>query len=121
MVAPAARPRSWRASFSGSREGARADHDLVFADQRGSGRSNGLGCTAFAEPDLARLYPRDKVRACREELARRADLTQYNTANSVEDLGSAPERAWLRKDQVLWSVLRHTPGASLSAPLSSPS
>ena len=72
--------------FSEGLEAARANQDLVFVDQRGSGHLNGLRCTAFSEPDDQRLFPPDKVRACRDELLLRADLTQYNTANSVEDL-----------------------------------
>ena len=44
------------------------------------------------------FIPPDKARACREELSRDADLTQYTTANSVEDLEEV--RASLRYSQV---------------------
>ncbi|HSC25851.1 MAG TPA: alpha/beta fold hydrolase [Vicinamibacterales bacterium] len=68
----------------------RRRRDLVFADQRGTGGSNALTCR-FYGPDTAQSYldaflPLEKVRACRAELERRADLSQYTTAASVEDL-----------------------------------
>jgi pimeloyl-ACP methyl ester carboxylesterase len=64
---------------------------IVLADQRGTGRSNGFECHFYGPPDDPQSYfteflPAEKVRACRDELAPRADLTQYTTAASVEDL-----------------------------------
>src|SRR5262245_25719042 len=65
--------------------------DIVLADQRGTGRSNGFECRFYGPPGNPQSYfqpflPPDKVRACRDELAPRADLTQYTTSASVEDL-----------------------------------
>jgi len=69
----------------------RERRDLVFADQRGTGASNALRCHFYGPPDDPQSYfqaflPIDKVRACRAELESKADLTQYTTSASVEDL-----------------------------------
>ena len=69
----------------------RANRDLVFADQRGTGRSHPLLCRFYGPPERPVSYfteflPIDKVRECRDRLARDADLGQYTTAASVEDL-----------------------------------
>jgi pimeloyl-ACP methyl ester carboxylesterase len=75
------------APISDALAAAREEHDLVFADQRGSGESNGLRCVALSGGALGpQLYPPDSVRACRKELEGRADLSCYNTENSVADL-----------------------------------
>jgi pimeloyl-ACP methyl ester carboxylesterase len=65
--------------------------DVVLADQRGTGGSNGLHCRFYGPPDVPQSYfdaflPIDKVRACRRELESRADLAQYTTSASVDDL-----------------------------------
>jgi pimeloyl-ACP methyl ester carboxylesterase len=65
--------------------------DLVFADQRGTGGSNELTCEFYGPPDKLQTYfdaflPLEKVRHCRTALERKADLAQYTTATSVEDL-----------------------------------
>jgi pimeloyl-ACP methyl ester carboxylesterase len=69
----------------------REHRDLVFADQRGTGGSHALTCRFYGPPEDAQSYfdaflPIDKVRACRAWLERGADLKQYTTATSVEDL-----------------------------------
>ena len=74
-----------------ARFGLRRTRDIVLADQRGTGRSNGFECRFYGPPGDPQSYfqpflPPDKVRVCRDELAVRADLTQYTTAASVEDL-----------------------------------
>jgi pimeloyl-ACP methyl ester carboxylesterase len=71
--------------------GLREHRDLVFADQRGTGGSHALTCRFYGPPDDVPSYfdaflPIDKVRICRSSLAQGADLTQYTTAASVEDL-----------------------------------
>jgi pimeloyl-ACP methyl ester carboxylesterase len=71
--------------------GLRERRDLVFADQRGTGGSNGLTCRFYGPPSSPQSYfqeflPIDKVRACREALTSTADLSEYTTAASVEDL-----------------------------------
>jgi pimeloyl-ACP methyl ester carboxylesterase len=67
------------------------NRDLVFADQRGTGRSHALLCRFYGPPDRPDSYfteflPLDKVRECREALSRDADLRHYTTAASVDDL-----------------------------------
>ncbi len=69
----------------------RGNRDIVFADQRGTGRSHALLCRFYGPPERPESYfneflPIDKVRECRDTLARDADLRQYTTAASVEDL-----------------------------------
>jgi len=76
--------------------GLRRDHDLVFVDQRGTGKSSPLICDLGDSPtDLDRyfgpLLPRDLVRACRERLERTADLTQYTTSIAADDLDDVRE------------------------------
>jgi pimeloyl-ACP methyl ester carboxylesterase len=76
-------------STSGGR--LREHRDLVFLDQRGTGGSNGLDCQFYGPPADVQSYfdkflPIDRVRACRAALSERADLAQYTTAASVEDL-----------------------------------
>jgi pimeloyl-ACP methyl ester carboxylesterase len=68
--------------------------DLIIADQRGTGRSNPLDCINHEDddPEVVRdLFKRDffdgaSFRRCRDELSGRADLAQYTTTASVEDL-----------------------------------
>ena len=69
----------------------RARRDVVFADQRGTGGSNPLTCQFYGPPDQPQAYfdtflPIEKVRACRARLEQTADLAQYTTSASVEDL-----------------------------------
>lgn len=67
----------------------RARRALVFVDQRGTGGSHALQCR-FYGPDAQSFFgpfmPPARVRACRAALEREADLTQYTTAASVDDL-----------------------------------
>lgn len=72
-------------------EPSRQDHDLVFADQRGTGGSGALMCDVGDNPqDLATFFgdilPRDKVRACRQKLQGIADLRLYTTPIAMDDL-----------------------------------
>lgn len=63
------------------------DRDVVLVDQRGTGRSAPLRCPALeARHWLQRMYPPDQVRACRDALAPRYDLTQYTTIAAARDL-----------------------------------
>jgi pimeloyl-ACP methyl ester carboxylesterase len=69
----------------------RQGREFVLADQRGTGDSNGLNCRFYGPPDDAQSYfreflPIEKVKECRAALQQSADLTQYTTAASVEDL-----------------------------------
>jgi pimeloyl-ACP methyl ester carboxylesterase len=69
----------------------RQHRDIVLADQRGTGGSNGLTCDFYGPPSDPATYfepflPVSRVRECRDRLSATADLTQYTTANSVADL-----------------------------------
>ncbi|MGH6616919.1 alpha/beta fold hydrolase [Sphingomonas sp.] len=73
------------------KEGEFADHDLVFMDVRGTGEGHALDCPggsdetpeAYLEPFLAAGAG---FAACRDELQRHADLTQYTTMAAMRDL-----------------------------------
>jgi pimeloyl-ACP methyl ester carboxylesterase len=67
----------------------RPHRDLVFVDQRGTGRSHALTCPGpfVSRVELGELSPED-VRACREVLEREADLRRYTTWDAVADLES---------------------------------
>ena len=69
----------------------RSRRDLVFVDQRGTGGSHRLDCRFYGPAQDVQSFfgdfmPIERVRRCREELERDADLTQYTTAASVADL-----------------------------------
>ena len=76
----------------------RERRDIVMIDQRGTGGSHPLECDFFGDPpDLQRVvtseFPVEQVRACRERLEKNADLTQYTTAISMDDVDEV--RRWL--------------------------
>lgn len=69
----------------------RQTHDLVFIDQRGTGQSNPLPCPV--DDNDAQLFLNGSgssavkdLPGCRKELETRADLTQYTTSNSADDV-----------------------------------
>lgn len=69
----------------------RQDRDLVFIDQRGTGASHPLTCNLYADDSDLQAYfddmfPQQKIRACREQLEKDADLKQYTTSIAIEDL-----------------------------------
>lgn len=75
-------------------EAFRRTRDVVLIDPRGLHQSGPLYCEALKVPRiLERYYPPDRVRACREELAVRADLQHYSTLNAVRDFEEI--RRWL--------------------------
>ncbi len=68
-----------------------ADRDLVFVDQRGTGKSNPLECKPDdkdqdAEDDYDEAKSITRLRACMEKLQTKADLTQYTTTIAMDDL-----------------------------------
>ncbi|HZY96457.1 MAG TPA: alpha/beta hydrolase [Candidatus Cybelea sp.] len=66
-----------------------ADHDLIFADQRGTGRSHPLQCPelfASRQSSFQEIYPSAPLRACRARLAKTSDLRAYGTSSAVDDL-----------------------------------
>ena len=68
----------------------RKRRDVVFVDQRGTGESNRLACE-MADPADLRTYfgerfPVERVKQCRTELEKIADLTLYSTPIAMDDL-----------------------------------
>lgn len=68
----------------------RKNRDVLLIDSRGTGRSAALICdelrgTGSVQGFLEEYMPADKVRVCRDRLAKTADLTQYSTDNVVDD------------------------------------
>jgi pimeloyl-ACP methyl ester carboxylesterase len=68
----------------------RRDRDVVLVDQRGTGGSAPLTCDlrdiGNAQEVLGEEIPVERLRACREQLAQTADLTQYTTSIFADDL-----------------------------------
>lgn len=70
----------------------REDHDLVFMDVRGSGGDGALDCDLEGKDSDPQSYMRPFLSpgagyaACRDQLQRKADLTQYTTTTSMQDL-----------------------------------
>lgn len=70
----------------------RKKRDLVFVDQRGTGKSNPLHCDVGDDPSgdlqsfFGEIYRPDKVRECRKELEKVANLTLYTTPIAMDDL-----------------------------------
>jgi pimeloyl-ACP methyl ester carboxylesterase len=66
----------------------RADRDLVFVDQRGTGASNRFLCSfgSGVQAGFSELFPPEKVRACREALEPQVDLRMYTTSIAMDDL-----------------------------------
>jgi pimeloyl-ACP methyl ester carboxylesterase len=62
-------------------------HDLVLIDQRGTGSSNGLRCPPSPTTAglMGALFDRRRLAACRDQLARQADLTHYTTRAAARD------------------------------------
>jgi pimeloyl-ACP methyl ester carboxylesterase len=73
-------------------DGLRTHHDLVFVDQRGTGRSNPLDCDDIAEDPanldafFGKIFPPDLIRTCREKLEKIANLELYTTPIAMDDL-----------------------------------
>jgi pimeloyl-ACP methyl ester carboxylesterase len=72
----------------------RQQRDVVLIDQRGTGKSNPLRCP-FDRNDVQLLingsYSTENLPACRAELEKRADLTQYTTSNAADDVDDVRE------------------------------
>jgi pimeloyl-ACP methyl ester carboxylesterase len=67
------------------------DRDSVFVDQRGTGASNPLECELPGSPAdpqgyLGDVFQTTVFEKCRDELAPKADVTQYTTAAAADDL-----------------------------------
>lgn len=69
----------------------RRERDVVLVDQRGTGGSNQLACKLYGDKDDMSAYfgiqlPVEKVRACRTELEKSANLKLYTTPIAIDDL-----------------------------------
>ena len=68
----------------------RQQRDVILIDQRGTGGSNRLACVLRDPNDVQAMIgdtvSMEKIRACRDELSKQADLTQYTTNNAADDL-----------------------------------
>jgi pimeloyl-ACP methyl ester carboxylesterase len=80
----------------------RERRDLVFLDQRGTGRSHPLNCTFYNTNDpqsfLGYFFPLEDVKKCRGQLESQADLTLYTTPIAMDDLDEV--RAALGYEQI---------------------
>ena len=84
-------------------DGLRRNRDVVLVDQRGTGESNPLNCAPFGSREDMRGYfgeqfPIEKIRACRTELEKVADLKLYTTSIAMDDLDEV--RAALGYDRI---------------------
>ena len=77
----------------GPLSGFRETRDIVFVDYRGTGTSHPLVCPIYPPNPTAADLLADRVEtldarvtACRDQLSKDADLTQYTTPNIVDDL-----------------------------------
>lgn len=66
----------------------RANRPIVFIDQRGTGRSNGLYCPELEDITEGPMLPAHAVKACRKRLETQAALEMYGTRDAVADLDS---------------------------------
>jgi pimeloyl-ACP methyl ester carboxylesterase len=68
----------------------REHRDLLFVDQRGTGKSHPLDCTIFNPNDLQSylgyFFPLEDIRKCRPELEAKADLKLYTTDIAIDDM-----------------------------------
>ena len=67
------------------------EHDVVIVDERGTGEGHRLECKSPGSDDNLEAYldgPFDaaSARACRDELEKQYDLTQYTTPNFADDI-----------------------------------
>ncbi len=86
----------------------RDNRDVVLVDLRGTSGPNRLDCRMPGSDDhpegyLSTLFPTAAIRACRDELSKRADLRLYNTMLAVDDVDEV--RAALGYEKVnLWGA-----------------
>ena len=81
----------------------RQNRDLVFIDQRGTGKSNGLWCRLLGPENSVQTYLGDMfepayVKNCLAELEKNADLRMYATTIAMADIDEA--RAALGYDKI---------------------
>lgn len=68
----------------------REHRDMLFVDQRGTGKSHPLDCSLYNPNDLQSylgyFFPLEDVRKCRPELEAKADLKLYTTDIAIDDM-----------------------------------
>jgi len=72
-------------------EDLRQNRDVVFVDQRGTGKSHPLNCDLRGdslEAYFEELFPADKLLACRRQFEKDSDLTMYTSSIAADDLES---------------------------------
>ncbi len=84
-------------------KGRERNRDMVFVDQRGTGKSNGLFCKFQGDEQkiqtyLGDMYEEAFVVQCRKELEKKADLTLYTTDLAMDDIDEI--RAALGYDKI---------------------
>src|SRR5215813_2503502 len=72
-------------------DGLRRNRDVVLLDQRGTGQSNLLDCPSAGSVDDMRgffgeVMPLERIRACRAQLEKIADLKLYTTSIAMDDM-----------------------------------
>jgi pimeloyl-ACP methyl ester carboxylesterase len=75
----------------------RQERDIVMIDQRGTGRSNPLNCSFGNRADLVQVFlagnlPLERVRDCRKQLEKKADLRFYTTPIAMDDADEVRRR-----------------------------
>lgn len=84
-------------------KGLRSERDIVFFDQRGTGRSHALACDLPGNDEapqdyLSDLFPADPLRACLPKLQADADLLLYTTTIAMDDVDDL--RKWLGYERI---------------------
>jgi len=80
----------------------RRERDLVFIDQRGTGNSHRLHCDLYGKKTDVQIYfndmfPVDRIRACREQLQKIADVKLYTTPIAMDDVDEVREAMGYKK------------------------
>lgn len=89
--------------FLGDYKDLNNERDIVMIDQRGTGKSNQLGCKflenrLILEDYLSEMYPEEVIKKCFDSLSTIADLKQYTTPNIADDIDEV--RNWLGYDKI---------------------
>ena len=95
-----------------------ARRDIVFIDQRGTGRSNPLDCPEASTTLAATLDPSqqlEQVQDCLRGL--KADTRQYATWIAVRDFDAVRRKLGAAADQPVGCLLRHARRTRVSAPV----
>lgn len=70
----------------------RKKRDIVLVDQRGTGKSNSLGCQIDSAAPVEEFLPEEAIKKCKMELQKKADIRQYTTTIAMQDLDEVRQR-----------------------------